>query len=237
MALCEKSFWMRSGMFLFILPTISAFAQEGYPPEAVKIQYEMGKRAFIKNSTCFPVTVFVNAKDFQVSPMSETGIDRDQWGSWNWHPGRIGSMNEKSVLAPLKTKQAVDFGPNTGDTHQDQFTFSYDFTVPEGTSVYAMESGTVARIVQHYQMAHQDKNRLQEVNKVEVLHTDGSVADYVHLKPGSVVLKLCDKVESGQLIGQSGHNGFSSGPHLHVDIQRPIENGKFHTIPLRFLSK
>jgi hypothetical protein len=110
----------------------------------------MGKRAFIKNNSCFPVTVFVNAKDFQVSPMSETGIERDQFGSWNWHPGRIGFMNEKSVLAPLETKQTVDFGTNTGNTHQDQFIFIYDFTVPAGTSVYTMESGTVARIVQQW---------------------------------------------------------------------------------------
>jgi hypothetical protein len=110
----------------------------------------MGKRAFIKNNSCFPVTVFVNAKDFQVSPMSLTGIERDQFGSWNWHPVRIAFMNEKSVLAPLETKQAVDFGTNKGDTHQDQFIFIYDFTVPAGTSVYAMESGTVARIVQQW---------------------------------------------------------------------------------------
>jgi murein DD-endopeptidase MepM/ murein hydrolase activator NlpD len=75
------------------------------------------------------------------------------------------------------------------------------------------------------------------VNKVEILHLDGSVAAYAHLKAQSVPLKICDKISKGQIIGLSGNTGFSSGPHLHLDVTRPIGIGKFKTIPIRFTAR
>lgn len=209
---------------------------EGYPVDAVKISYEKSKQAFVKNNSCFPAIVYVNGKDVSVKPGEEVGLLSETWGHWKWLPGSIGSMNERSVPAPIKGMTEVSFGPGMG-THQDQMRFSYDFSVPQGTPVYSMESGLVVRIVQHYSIAHQNKALMDQVNKVEILHDDGSFASYVHLKAQSVTLRLCERVAAGTLVGQSGHNGYSTGPHLHVDVIRPIGRGNFMTIPLKFLSK
>ena len=221
-------------IILFFILSLSVFAQEGYPPEAVKIEWEKTKQAFIKNYSCFPVTVYVNGKDHEVAAGAEETLNSPNWGSWKWFPGKKGKMDEKTVTSPLKEKYVPDFGANFGQTHINEYQFSYDFSVQEGTQVFAMESGIVVRIVQRYHQAHQDKARLDEVNKVEIIQADGSLASYVHLKGQSVPVRLCETVSKGQLIGLSGHNGFSSGPHLHVDMIRPVGMGKFHSIPLKF---
>lgn len=224
--------------FLIFFFSLSAFANsEGYPHEAVKISFDQIKRAHIQNNSCFGATVFVNAKDFYVPANQEMKIGSDMWGTWNWRPGQVGSMAELTLPSPLKNKSTPDFGAGYGDTHTNEFHNSYDFSVPEGTEVFAMEEGVVIRIVQRYSAAHKDRSRIDEVNKVEVMHRDGSFASYVHLKPNSVNLKLCERVTRGQLIGLSGHNGYSSGPHLHVDVIRPLALGKFQTIPLKFIPK
>lgn len=209
---------------------------EGYPHEAVKISYEKSKKAFVKNSSCFPAMVYVNGKDVVVKAGEEVNLESETWGYWKWLPGSIGAMNEREVATPLKGITQVSFGPGVG-THHNQQRFSYDFSVPQGTPVYSMESGVVIRIVQHYSIAHQNKALMDQVNKVEILHDDGSFGSYVHLKAQSVSLKLCQRVSAGTQVGLSGHNGYSTGPHLHVDVIRPIGRGNFMTIPLKFLSK
>jgi murein DD-endopeptidase MepM/ murein hydrolase activator NlpD len=53
----------------------------------------------------------------------------------------------------------------------------------------------------------------------------GRYAVYEHLKPGSVGVKPGDRVRRGQIIGQLGFTGSSTGPHLHfhvADAPRPI---------------
>ena len=224
-------------IFLFVLTLIPVMGQIGFPADAVKVGYEKSKRAFVKNCTCFPVTVSVNGKDYSLNSGQEVNLNSDRWGSWTWFAGSIGRMDEKRVPFPVKNKMEPDFGANSVETHKGSNIYSYDFSVPEGTSIFAVEEGVVARIVHHYREAHQDKNRMEEVNRVLIVHPDGSAAEYAHLQAGSVNLKLCERVSLGQLIGLSGHNGFSSGPHLHLQVSRPIGEGKSHSISLRFLTK
>lgn len=47
---------------------------------------------------------------------------------------------------------------------------------------------------------------------------DGRYAFYAHLKPGSVRVERGDRVRRGELIGQLGNSGSSTGPHLHFQV-------------------
>jgi hypothetical protein len=45
-----------------------------------------------------------------------------------------------------------------------------------------------------------------------------------HLKPGSILVAVGDRVEEGQVIGQCGNSGNTSEPHIHIHHQRQNPN-------------
>ncbi|MFS9669962.1 M23 family metallopeptidase, partial [Klebsiella pneumoniae] len=48
---------------------------------------------------------------------------------------------------------------------------------------------------------------------------------YLHLKQGSVGVRVGQRVAVGSPLGLSGNTGNSSGPHLHFVVQRATEAG------------
>ena len=62
-------------------------------------------------------------------------------------------------------------------------------------------------------------------NAVYVMHADGSVAWYGHLKVGSLTTKLIGaQVEAGDYLGVVGSSGSSTGPHLHIEVWDALDN-------------
>lgn len=55
-------------------------------------------------------------------------------------------------------------------------------------------------------------------NAVVIRHAGGEHSHYAHLKPGSIRVKAGDMVKRGQVIGQVGHSGNSTEPHLHFQV-------------------
>jgi murein DD-endopeptidase len=55
-------------------------------------------------------------------------------------------------------------------------------------------------------------------NHVIVDIGNGLYAFYAHMQPGSLRVKVGDKVKAGQVLGLLGNTGNSSEPHLHFDI-------------------
>lgn len=47
---------------------------------------------------------------------------------------------------------------------------------------------------------------------------DGNYALYAHLSPGSIKVKVGDRLTSGQVIALLGNSGNSDGPHLHFHV-------------------
>ena len=55
-------------------------------------------------------------------------------------------------------------------------------------------------------------------NHVMIEHERGRYALYAHLQPGSVRVKLGDRVRRGQVLGLLGNSGNSDAPHIHFHL-------------------
>ena len=71
---------------------------------------------------------------------------------------------------------------------------------------------------------------LSEGNYIIIQHSDGTHANYWHLKKNGALVNPGDTVQQGQVIGLSGNTGYSAFAHLHFEVVDP-EKGQ---IPTRF---
>ena len=56
-------------------------------------------------------------------------------------------------------------------------------------------------------------------NRVTIDHGDGVVTKYYHMKNGSICVAVGDRVTAGQEIGYMGSTGYSTGAHLHFQVE------------------
>jgi len=95
-----------------------------------------------------------------------------------------------------------------------------DIGVKQGTAVMAAESGYIAKAAMGTKWYG---------NYVMIIHSNNLSTLYGHLS--SIIVEQDKYVSKGQIIGYSGNTGFSSGPHLHLEVR---SNG-IPTNPLKYL--
>jgi murein DD-endopeptidase MepM/ murein hydrolase activator NlpD len=71
-------------------------------------------------------------------------------------------------------------------------------------------------------------------NHVVIQHAEHEYAMYAHLVKGSVLVTPGQRVVRGQPIGQCGHSGNSSEPHLHFHVQDREDFFTAAGVPVRF---
>ncbi len=109
--------------------------------------------------------------------------------------------------------------------------FAYDWRMPIGTVVVAMRGGIVDTTVS----VHEDGNRVRsDVNGVLILHDDGTYGRYLHFTRGGVTVEMGARVAQGDTIGYSGDTGFSTEPHLHIDVLTNCREGVCDGVPITF---
>jgi len=112
--------------------------------------------------------------------------------------------------------------------------YAVDIAMPEGTKVHAARSGVVMEVADDFFTVSTDIEKSgKRANLIRILHEDGTMAVYAHLKLETAQVFAGKKIAAGQLIAESGNTGFSSGPHLHFAVQK---NGgmKLVSIPFQF---
>ena len=119
-------------------------------------------------------------------------------------------------------------------SHFGEFLDSLDFGMPEGSDITAMRNGTVTFVKEDSNEGGPDRSFLDKANFIWVLHTDGSIGKYVHLKQNGALVNLGDKIKAGDVVGLSGNTGFTDGPHLHVQVLLEKGFGEREFIPIRF---
>lgn len=86
-----------------------------------------------------------------------------------------------------------------------------DFAAPYGTPVRSVGDGTI--VSTGYDGAYG--------NKIVVEHPDGTLTWYAHL---SVILRTGGSVKAGDVIGQVGSTGNSTGNHVHLEVRPSPDN-------------
>jgi len=108
----------------------------------------------------------------------------------------------RSWQLPVKSYRLTSgFGRRWGRLHAGE-----DFAAPLGTALFSMSTGTVVFAGQESGFG----------NMVKIRYWDGTVAFYAHMSIISVTEG--QRLEPGQVVGQVGSTGESTGPHLHLEI-------------------
>jgi murein DD-endopeptidase MepM/ murein hydrolase activator NlpD len=90
-----------------------------------------------------------------------------------------------------------------------------DFAAPTGTPVIAAGSGTIEWIGRNAGFG----------NFIRIRHSGQYQTAYAHLHTFAPGLRTGSRVSQGQVIGQVGSTGLSTGPHLHFEVHvngRPV---------------
>ncbi len=108
---------------------------------------------------------------------------------------------------------------------------AWDFRRRCGTSVLAARDGCVRAVTD----SHSGNGSSKPNNVVEVLHTDNSVAYYMHIQRRSAVLRpsttnTCPGVNQGEELAKVGNVGNSLTGHIHFVVRDASNN----SIPVSF---
>ena len=125
-------------------------------------------------------------------------------------------------LVPLRQDGLrIDQGFGGRFSHTDpENRYAVDFAAAIGTPVQAARAGIVMQVESDFDKAGLKLEKYGgRANLIRILHDDGSMAVYAHLKPEGVLVRVGQHVRAGQQIGLSGNTGFTTGPHLHFAVQ------------------
>jgi len=98
---------------------------------------------------------------------------------------------------------------------------SFDFKMPIGTPIVAIEDGRVAIIIENFK--DNIDNDFSQANLIGIEHEGGIISWYMHLKFQGATVEVDDNVLQGNVIGYSGNTGSSAYPHLHLYAQQLTE--------------
>jgi murein DD-endopeptidase MepM/ murein hydrolase activator NlpD len=140
---------------------------------------------------------------------------------------------------PHLTPTHVNQGNFGTTSHNGWQVYALDLSADLDDPISAARAGTVKKVVSN-STVHCIGGVLQPNggncpdffgNHVAIEHADGNVSWYMHMKPGSASVSVGQHVARGQLIGQVGLTGNTSGPHLHFHVTDPSES---FTVPLTY---
>ena len=112
-------------------------------------------------------------------------------------------------LEPLHAPVSSPFGPRWGTSH-----LGIDYAVPVGTPIYAPADGVV---IEGRDRPQGSVAGFGSWIWVDCQATVGLDLIFGHVQGDRTVVKAGDRVKAGDLLGYTGNEGTSTGPHLHFE--------------------
>ncbi len=169
------------------------------------------------------VIIPANTKRFLIAKLSEIKANAansfSYSNTYNFGNALQESFDEDYVYSLPYEKgktQTIFQGYNGKFSHKNEF--SLDFDLKMGSPILAAREGIVVEAVSNNTRSCPDISCAKYNNRIIIMHSDGTFADYSHLKQGGVTVNKGEQVKKDQLLGYSGSTGFASGPHLHFSV-------------------
>ena len=124
---------------------------------------------------------------------------------------------------PKGKKYKIIQAYNGSFSHQEEDSrYAIDFNLAVGDTVCAAQDGLIVNVLQENTKGGNNRKYEDFANYITIYHPDGYLTQYVHLQPNSAFVEAGDQVKKGQPIALSGLTGFTSGPHLHFNVRKPM---------------
>jgi murein DD-endopeptidase MepM/ murein hydrolase activator NlpD len=153
--------------------------------------------------------------------------------AWQW--GRSDAVLDDDVFElPWQrgATHALSQGPDGAFSHRGKE--AWDFAMDTGTPVHAARGGIVAFAADSSKIGGGTPAFAEDGNVTLVVHDDGTVGLYGHLRFAGAWRREGERVDAGDLLALSGDTGFSTGPHLHFQVYRPTRDLRAETLAVRF---
>ncbi|MBI2602337.1 MAG: M23 family metallopeptidase [Deltaproteobacteria bacterium] len=152
-------------------------------------------------------------------------------------PLQIAHFKQLPIPLPRKTITTVRQGAFGKSSHNEPGNqYNWDFETPLGTPVVAAEDGVVIDVWKPNRGGGCDAAYAAVAHNIKIEHTDGTVAQYVHI---DTPLRSGDRVAKGQTIAHTAVNGWICYPHLHFGVYASRNNlyssPARKTLPIYFL--
>jgi Peptidase family M23 len=200
-----------------------------------RIRYELPDNAPVRRIIASTV---VNGPTVRIDPRPPIRIASPLYGSgWVNSSGCCGdpTSEHRTLLLPadgsFRTPEmfAIDWIREVGGSFYTGDGTALTDWVCYGVPIHAVAGGTVVAAVDNRPevppFTATDNNRTLRTpqdfsgNYVVERIAPGRYAAYVHMRTGSVRVKIGRRLRTGQVIGRLGNSGNTTGPHLHFGIQ------------------
>ncbi|MDB6062571.1 MAG: metalloendopeptidase-like rane protein [Verrucomicrobiaceae bacterium] len=199
--------------------------QDNLKPQSIPAQWVVAGKSETKIATLLPQNAGAAVKyDYQM---------RWQLGDPRARPTANFAY---SPPVPLQAAFTISQGFDGDYSHHTPGSrFAIDIGMPIGTGIRAARGGEVVSVQDTHGEGGDSTSFRAQTNSMYVLHEDGTFGVYAHLRKGSALVRVGQRIRAGQLLAQSGNTGYSTGPHLHFAV---LHNAglKWESIPFLLAS-
>lgn len=222
------------------------------------IAYEKGLRFFLRTKENYPMTLELSgdlkkqsptpALPFSVQAQPGKRIKILEFENWSKEDIKKLVMNHRygwtnatlstdvmNLPFDGKNSYQVSQAYNGPWSHKDHQRYAIDFNMTEGTPVLAARDGVVAFKQMNFNQTTIVPDDRGDANQIWLLHSDGTLTAYIHLRYKSGKVDEGDLVKAGQVIAESGMTGSAKTPHLHFEAFRPMaDQNKRESLATKF---
>ena len=212
-------------------------AVNGFAHAPIAFSLDLSSRGVAVRRIEAPVTLAPGERR-TVAALSPRDADWTYSYEYLWRPGPHAARHDRNAIyrlpVPAGRRFHVAQSCNGRFTHHGKDRYAIDLGMPPGTPVHAARAGRVIDAVDGFGPGKPDPGYRDRANAVRVLHADGTIGLYTHLRAGGVAVGVGDEVAAGDVVGYSGNSGFSAGPHLHFEVYTLDRDLDRRTIKVRY---